>query len=156
MGKLKPGLAKYLQAKQEAKLDKAYEEYVNRYYAISKQLRLGKVKVQSGWKQGIYKPGTVASFSRIGLKSLAEFQLDYPDYEYAGIVNSASEFADMAFNLLDYTTAKRLQTELLVENLGYYTIEQIQARQLPQDVWDKMKDIAAVNGTDVSTYFFGS
>lgn len=173
----KSGLMKYQHAKSKTKqfaksgtqLAKEYEEYVGEYYDISRKLRKGGVKVQKGHKQGLGVKGqSFQGWERTDVLSIGEFKRYKAKY---GSAIGAKELALKQYNLISdqyaTTLAERLKeaaqsdpklAELVLNKDGElkYSLEQIKARQLPDEVWSEMTVAAESQGMTNSQYYFGS
>ena len=130
-----------------------YEEYQKEYYRLSKQLREAGVKMSAGHKQGLWIPNYVAQYEARG-KVMSIGQYIRYSKRYSDL--SAAQIALKQYNLISLDVAETLQQALIDNGLGEYSLEVIRARQLPEEVWIKMQQIAEQNEKTISQFFYGS
>lgn len=130
-----------------------YKTYQEEYYKLSRQLRNAGVKLSKGHEQGLWIPGHVEKYSaRSDVMSISQFSRYSQRYSDL----TAEQIALKQYNLISVDTAETLQQALIENGLGEYSLEIIRARQLPEDVWIKMQEIAEKKNTTISEYFYGS
>lgn len=149
--------------KSEYWKDVGYSEYIKEYNRLNRivdKKSVGFKFTEKKYKRGFgYKTG-IEEISISGKvfnrRNFIRMKTKYPE-------RTAAEIAARQFNLISEELATKIQRELAAagiykdpENKTPYTLDEIRARQLPQEVWDQMKTLADSKGTTVSHYFFGS
>ena len=131
----------------------SYKTYQETYFRMSKQLRQAGVKMSLGHRQGDFIPGEVAHYdTRSNVMSLGQ----YIRYSRRFADLSAEQIALKQYNLIPTEVAETLQKSLRENGLGEYSLELIRARQLPDEVWLKMQEIALSKDSTINATFFGS
>ena len=141
-----------------------YGDYLREYNRLNKIVDK-KVKgftyIEKNYKRGFgYKTGVKEIDISSKVYSKAEFNRVVRKY---GTERTPEMIAAGQFNLISEELATIVQTELTSAGIFKdnekgipYTIDEIRARQLPQEVWDQMKEVAKGNQMTVSQNFFGS
>lgn len=143
----------HFQSAKVKQLVEEYEKYQREYYRISKDLRQAGVKLSQGHGQGLWIPGHVERYSaRSEIMSISK----YNRYSQTYSDLTAEQIALKQYNLISTDTAQTLQQALKENGLGEYSLEIIRARQLPEETWIKMQEIAEKNNTTISEHFYGS
>lgn len=143
----------HFQSAKVKQLVEEYERYQREYYKISKNLRQAGVKLSQGHGQGLWIPKHVEHYSaRSEVMSISQ----YNRYSQRYSDLTAEQIALKQYNLISKDIAQTLQQALRKNGLGEYSLEVIRARQLPEDVWIKMQEIAEKKNSTISEFFYGS
>lgn len=143
----------HFQSAKVKQLVEEYEKYQREYYRISKDLRQAGVKLSQGHGQGLWIPGHVERYSaRSEVMSISQY--NRYSQRYGDL--TAEQIALKQYNLISKDVAETLQEALKEHGLGEYSLEVIRARQLPEETWIKMQEIAEKKNTTISEYFYGS
>lgn len=139
------------------KLNKIVDKKVKGFTYIEKAYRYNKKVNDSDEAKPFYISQKV-----LGRKEFIRQKNKYPD-------RTPEMIAAKQFVLIPEETAIQVQKNMIYAGIFKdnekgipYTIDEIRARKLPQEVWDQMKTVAEANGTKdkkgsaISHYFFGS
>lgn len=141
-----------------------YGDYLREYNRLNRIVDKnvkGFTYIEKNYKRGFgYQKGVKEIQISTKVLNKAEFNREVRKY---GTERTPEMIAAKQFNLLSEKVAETVQTELTSagifkdqENEIQFTIDEIRARQLPQEVWDKMKTAAEGNQMTISQNFFGS
>lgn len=141
-----------------------YGDYLREYNRLNRIVDKnvkGFAYIEKRYKKGFgHKTGVQQIDISSKVYSKGEFNRVVRKY---GAERTPEMIAAGQFNLISEELATIVQTELISSGIFKdnekgipYTIDEIRARQLPQEVWDQMKTVASSKGATISQYFFGS
>lgn len=138
--------------------DAEYQQYFKEFTRINRQLKKINVGNESKWKQGLFKAGETYEFDVKSAKLMNKSQFKRYRAKYQ---ESGFDIAQSQFNLLSDKIATKVQEGLRKAGItkpdgSEYSLLEIRARQLPQEVWEKMELAANAADSNINEYFFGS
>lgn len=139
--------------------DAEYNAYFKEFTKINRQLKKIKVDIGTKWKQGLFVAGKVEEFDVKSAKLMNKIEFQRYRKKYGE--DTGISIAQDQFNLLSDKVATKVQEGLRRAGITKpdgteYSLLEIKARQLPQEIWEKMELAANEADSNINEYFFGS